>query len=100
MAGVGNIWKHETLFRCRLNPWRTVGELDDEALTNMITTARTLLQASVGKDGARRPTMYVYGKVGQRCRRCSTRILRQRQGRDIRWTAWCPKCQPGEGPSG
>ena len=100
MAGVGNISKHETLFRCRLNPWRTVGELDDEALTNMITTARTLLQASVGEDGARRPTMYVYGKAGQRCRRCSTRILRQRQGRDLRWTAWCPKCQPGEAPSG
>src|SRR5690606_24090499 len=32
MAGVGNIWKHETLFRCRLNPWLTIAELDDAEL--------------------------------------------------------------------
>ena len=30
MAGVGNIWKHETLFRCGLNPWLPpLRELDD-----------------------------------------------------------------------
>ena len=32
MAGVGNIWKHETLFRCGVNPWRTVQSIEDETL--------------------------------------------------------------------
>src|SRR5947208_2620075 len=49
MAGVGNIWKHETLFRCGVNPWRRVRELDDETLMHLVTTAQALLRASVGK---------------------------------------------------
>ncbi|MBI5946594.1 MAG: Fpg/Nei family DNA glycosylase [Chloroflexi bacterium] len=98
MAGVGNIWKHETLYRCGLNPWLRVADLDDEALLGMIRTARGLLCASVGKpvDGRKvpRPSMFVYMRAGQPCRRCFTRIRSAPQGIDIRSTAWCPKCQP------
>ena len=98
MAGVGNIWKHETLFRCGLNPWRTVGELDDETLLSVITTAQHLLRASVGKtnrfDLKRRPSMYVYMRGGQPCPRCHTILHTAPQGLDIRHTAWCPQCQP------
>src|SRR5262249_13809600 len=65
MAGVGNIWKNETLFHCALNPWRRVRELDDETLSTIIAKARELLRASIGKPDAdgkpqRRPTMWVY----------------------------------------
>ncbi len=101
MAGVGNIWKHETLFRCGINPWRQVKDLDDATLLLIIERARTLLRQSVGKEGGegatairRRPAMYVYNRTGQPCRRCGTRILSARQGVDIRYTAWCPRCQP------
>ncbi len=99
MAGVGNIWKHETLFRCAFNPWRRVEELSDEELRLMIDKARELLLASVGKlerDGRTvpRPVMYVYANAGKPCRRCSTIIRSAPQGIDIRSTAWCPKCQP------
>jgi len=98
MAGVGNIWKHETLFRCGINPWRCVGELDDKTLRALIAKAQELLRASVGKPNAggveRRPTMWVYMRAGQPCRRCHTRIRSARQGVDIRHTAWCPACQP------
>jgi len=98
MAGVGNIWKHETLFRRGLNPWLRVADLDDAALLGMIRTARDLLRASVGKpvDGKTipRPSMFVYMRSGQPCRRCFTRIRSGPQGIDIRSTAWCPKCQP------
>ncbi len=98
MAGVGNIWKHETLFRCGVNPWRRVGELDDETLRALILKAQELLRASVGKPNAggltRRPSMFVYMRAGQPCRRCHTRIRSARQGVDIRHTAWCPACQP------
>jgi len=98
MAGVGNIWKHETLFHCGINPWRRVGELDDETLRALIEKARALLRASVGKPNSmnltRRPTMFVYMRAGQPCRRCHTRLRSGPQGIDIRHTAWCPTCQP------
>ncbi|MFN0146193.1 MAG: Fpg/Nei family DNA glycosylase [Dehalococcoidia bacterium] len=98
MAGVGNIWKHEVLFRCRLHPWRLLRELDDDTIRELIDTASHLLRASVGKPNrfnlSRRPTMYTYMRGGQPCRRCRTRLLSAPQGPDIRHTAWCPKCQP------
>jgi endonuclease-8 len=94
MAGVGNIWKHETLFRCRMNPWRRVEEIDDASLLGLILKAQELLRASVGKSGAgERPTMFVYGRTGRPCRRCNTRLQSATQGIDIRRTTWCPRCQ-------
>ncbi len=107
MAGVGNIWKHETLFRCGLYPWTRVRELDDATLLEVIETAQHLLRASVGKVNrwgfVRRPSMYVYQRAGQPCRRCGTTLQSRRQGIDIRFTTWCPRCQPapaGYGRSG
>jgi len=99
MAGVGNVWKHETLFCCGINPWRQLKDLDDDTLRALIERARALLRASAGKPvegvvNGRRPSMYVYKRAGQPCRRCGTRILTARQGVDIRHTAWCPRCQP------
>jgi endonuclease-8 len=98
MAGVGNIWKHETLFRCGVYPWTRVRELDDETLLGIIDTARHLLRASVGKPNrwglTGRPETYTYMRAGQACRRCGTRLQSARQGVDIRFTTWCPACQP------
>jgi endonuclease-8 len=98
MAGVGNIWKHETLFRCHVNPWRVVGSLDDEMLRALIAMARNLLLASVGKPNdlglRKRPRAHVYKRTGQLCYRCSTRLRAAPQGNDVRHTTWCPKCQP------
>jgi endonuclease VIII len=99
MAGVGNIWKHETLFRCGVNPWLRVSDLDDATLLELIDTAKHLLRASVGKPNkfnlTGRPAMFAYMREGQPCRRCHTRLRSAPQGTDIRHTAWCPKCQPG-----
>lgn len=98
VAGVGNIWKHESLFHARINPWRRVSELSDDELRLILVKAQALLRASVGKENAlgltRRPTMYVYTRAGQPCRRCHTRLKSAPQGVDIRHTAWCPTCQP------
>lgn len=97
MAGVGNIWKHETLFRCRINPWRKVGELDSASLLGLVQKARELLLASVSADPADRPSMFVYGRSGRPCRRCNTLLCSAPQGIDIRRTTWCPRCQPRPG---
>lgn len=98
MAGVGNIWKHETLFRTETNPWRMVAELSSDELLGIIRMARQLLLASVGRPNtlghSRRPRMFVYMRSGRPCLRCQSRIQRSRQGEDIRFTAWCPRCQP------
>lgn len=99
MAGAGNIWKHETLFHCGINPWRLVSELDDATLQGLIAKAQELLRASTGKSTdpvwrGRRPSMFVYGRSGLPCRRCRTIIRSGVQGIDIRHTAWCPRCQP------
>lgn len=101
VAGVGNIWKHESLFQCGINPWRRVRELSDDELRGLLLKAQALLRASVGKPNAlgltRRPGMWVYMRAGQPCRRCFTRLRSGTQGVDIRQTAWCPKCQPVAG---
>ena len=98
VAGAGNIWKHEALFHARMNPWRRVSELTDDELRLLLEKAQGLLRASAGKENSlgltRRPTMYVYMRGGQPCRRCRTTLRSAPQGVDIRHTAWCPKCQP------
>ncbi len=98
VAGVGNIWKNESLFHARMNPWRRVSELSDEELLLLLGKAQALLRASVGKENAleltRRPSMYAYMRGGQPCRRCHSRLRTAPQGVDMRHTAWCPKCQP------
>ncbi|MBK9343651.1 MAG: Fpg/Nei family DNA glycosylase [Dehalococcoidia bacterium] len=98
VAGVGNIWKHEALFHAGVNPWRRVSDLSDDDVRRLLGKAQGLLRASVGKENAlgltRRPTMNVYMRGGQPCRRCRTTLRSAPQGVDIRHTAWCPKCQP------
>ncbi|MFN0093623.1 MAG: DNA-formamidopyrimidine glycosylase family protein [Dehalococcoidia bacterium] len=98
LAGIGNIWKNETLFRCGVNPWRRLDELLDDDMLGLIRMAQSLLRASVGKPNAlnlnHRPTMYAYMRGGQPCRRCFSRLESSPQGIDVRHTAWCPKCQP------
>lgn len=98
VAGVGNIWKHESLFHCGINPWRRVRELSDDELRGLLLRARALLRASVGKSNdlglSHRPEMWVYMRAGHPCRRCFTRLRAGPQGVDIRQTVWCPKCQP------
>ncbi|WBL35790.1 hypothetical protein O0235_13610 [Tepidiforma flava] len=104
MAGVGNIWKHETLFRCGVYPWARVRDLDDSTLLEVIETAQHLLRASAGKSNkwglGRRPSTYAYMRGGQPCRRCGTVLRSARQGIDIRFTAWCPRCQPAPAAGG
>jgi endonuclease-8 len=89
MAGIGNIWKSESLFRSGVNPFRRVRELDDATLARIINSARRLLRASANG----RVEWTVYSRGGEPCRKCGTRIERRAQGSDVRLTYWCPNCQ-------
>jgi endonuclease-8 len=94
LAGIGNIWKSETLFRARVNPFTRVRDIPDGTLSTMVATAARLLRVSAtgGTDPRRRPAVYMRG--GQPCRRCGTPIMRAVQGERRRSTYWCPACQP------
>jgi endonuclease-8 len=96
MAGVGNIWKNETLWHEQVSPFRLVRDLDDPTLDRLVATARRLLRNSVG-DGRAASPRAAYGRAGRPCRRCGTPIAVIRQGADLpRSTYWCPTCQaPG-----
>ena len=111
LAGIGNVFKSETLFLAGLDPFAPVSELSDEQLARLVSIARTLLAANVQPSSGegiatytslRRTTgranpserLWVYGRAGKPCRRCGTPIVSRKQGLDARPTYWCAKCQP------
>jgi endonuclease-8 len=92
-AGLGNIWRNETLFAERVDPLATVGELDDATLERLIATGRRLLAQSAGLAPGRAPTS-VYRRTGRPCPRCGTAIRSAPlRGEVPRTTYWCPTCQ-------
>jgi len=88
-AGIGNIWKSESLFARGINPFRKVKDVDD--LEKLFLTARALLRQSAAGQRAR---LNVYSRRGEPCRICGTPIESRKQGLDARLTYWCPRCQP------
>jgi endonuclease-8 len=92
LAGIGNIWKNETLWTERVDPFAPVTSLDDATLDRLIATARRLMLASVKQS---RPGPFgVYRKTGRPCRRCGSIIRSTQQGGELpRTTYWCPRCQ-------
>jgi endonuclease VIII len=92
IAGIGNIFKSETLFAARTNPFVRVGDLTSAQVARIVDAAKRLLRANV--DGTARARIVVYGRGGQPCRRCGTPISRETQGPHARSTYWCERCQP------
>ena len=90
-AGIGNIWKSESLFARRINPFTKVKDLGDDALERLFLKARDLLRSSAAGN---RPPIHVYSRRGEPCRICGTLIESRKQGVDARLTYWCPRCQP------
>jgi endonuclease-8 len=96
LAGVGNLYKAETLFLRGLWPWTPVSDVPD--LAGTVRTAQKLVASNRGRwtqttTGSLRrgETSYVYGRRAQPCRRCGTAIQKAEQ--DERVTYWCPRCQ-------
>ncbi len=99
VCGMGNVYKSEILFLCRLYPFDPIGILDDKRLAELLLTARKSMRRNLGGfarrtrhgyDGSRH---WVYRRSGQPCLRCGATILMQRQGDLGRSTYWCPACQ-------
>jgi endonuclease-8 len=105
LAGMGNLYKVETLFICRVHPWARVADVDN--IEEVVTRARTLMMANRNHPeqtttGISRPGQdhWVAGRKGKPCRRCGTPILLGEQGpaTQERVTWWCPRCQAARFP--
>jgi len=109
LAGLGNVYKSEILFICRIDPFRHVRDLTDAELRSVVDESRRLLKLNVSEGlelmttygGLRRTTgsghprnrLWVYGRARLPCRRCGTPIRVRTQGRDARLTYFCDTCQ-------
>jgi endonuclease-8 len=93
LAGIGNIYKSEALYACRVSPFARVADIPRDRLAKIVSTARRLLQAH-SCESMRPGPLAVYGRGGRPCRLCGTSIKRRSQGPNARSTYWCPRCQP------
>jgi endonuclease-8 len=96
VAGIGNMWAAEALWRARLSPWLPLRELSEPDRRRALETAATLMRAALA--GGRVPDKQVHGRAGRACRRCGTPIRSFGQGDANRTAYWCPTCQPGPAP--
>jgi endonuclease-8 len=87
IAGIGNIFKSESLYASGINPFTRVRDLSSAQLGKIVSAARQLMRREP------RGQFRVYLRAGQRCRRCGTVIARRKQGPNARSTYWCGTCQ-------
>jgi formamidopyrimidine-DNA glycosylase len=105
LAGMGNIYADEALWRARIHPLRPAGELDADETRRLHRAVRSALEAGIARQGAtlrdystpdgRRGRMQhefkAYGRGGEPCDRCGTPIEKTRVAGRGTW--YCPFCQ-------
>jgi formamidopyrimidine-DNA glycosylase len=105
IAGLGNIYAAEALFRAGIAPRRRACRLRPQGVAALHAAVREVLAAGIrnrgtsfsdyvdadGREGENQHALWVYGREGQPCRTCGTRIRRLVQG--ARSTFHCPRCQ-------
>ena len=93
VAGIGNLWRAEALWRAQISPWRRLGELQDDELRTALGEAARLMRGSLDSGLKVRA---VYRRAGRPCPRCGSEIRSRGQGDQNRISYWCPQCQGGE----
>ena len=105
VAGIGNIYANEALFRARIRPSRRAGRLSGAECDRLVRAVRATLRKAIdaggttlrdfqnadGRPGYFQQSLAVYGRVGKPCRRCTTLIRARRLG--PRRAFFCPHCQ-------
>jgi len=105
LAGLGNIYADEALWRARVDPRRPAGDLDSTETRAVHRGIRRALESGIARQGAtlrdyRTPDgaagrmqdeFKVYGRGGEPCPRCGTPIEKTRVGGRGTW--FCPSCQ-------
>jgi formamidopyrimidine-DNA glycosylase len=112
VAGLGNIYADEALWRARLNPLRAANSLEAVEVRRLQRAIREALRAGIerqgstlrdyaapdGSSGSMQDEFRVYGRDGLPCPRCRTPIAKARVGGRGTW--FCPRCQPAEAHPG
>jgi endonuclease-8 len=110
VAGIGNVYRAELLYRHRVDPFRPgsslrpsrwqqmwedlVALMTDGVRIGLIDTVRPehLTEDETAPVGGRRGHSYVYRRAGEPCRVCGSRVRTQElAGRNL---YWCSRCQP------
>ena len=105
VAGIGNIYASEILFRAGVRPTRKAGRVTRSEIEKIVTATPVVLRAAIGSNGTTfrsyrdsrgRPGRFaqrlrVYGREGKPCFTCSTPIRNVVVGQ--RASFYCPKCQ-------
>lgn len=94
-AGIGNVYRSEVAWACRLDPFRPVGTVSSIDRRFLYETASRLLRANL--DTPRRTTvpggLAVYDRAGRACPRCGGVVATRRLGEQARSVWWCSGCQ-------
>jgi formamidopyrimidine-DNA glycosylase len=110
IAGIGNIYANEILFRARLHPNREVSRLRGATIDTLYDTMQMVLHEAIacggssvkdfhapdGTEGRYKRRHLVYGKEGQLCSNRCGRIIRRLQSE--RSSFFCPTCQSNRIP--
>lgn len=91
IAGVGNLLADETLWRARLSPLRTAGELSVEELDRLRRELRAAVRDAIRNGGVHTGRFMPARERGGVCPRDGTPLQRATVGG--RTTYWCPTCQ-------
>jgi endonuclease-8 len=107
IAGVGNVYRNELLYRQRIDPYRPGTHIDEAEFDAMWTDLVDLMKVGFRRGtivvvrpeddhglpsyASGRPRTYVYRRAGEPCRVCGTTIrTAELEGRNV---FWCPTCQ-------
>jgi formamidopyrimidine-DNA glycosylase len=105
LAGIGNIYANEILFRAGIRPGRAAGRVTRRELSRLLHATRSVLKSAIRlggssisdyRDGTGQPGYFqlrlrVYDRTGEPCPRCKTPVKRSvHAGRS---SFYCPLCQ-------
>ncbi|MDY7001609.1 MAG: bifunctional DNA-formamidopyrimidine glycosylase/DNA-(apurinic or apyrimidinic site) lyase [Thermodesulfobacteriota bacterium] len=105
IAGIGNIYADEALFRARIRPDLSAADLDQQKLIQLCRSTREVLSEAIaangssirdyqdpfGRPGSFQDNFKVYGKSGRPCPVCGTALSRSKVAG--RTSTWCKHCQ-------
>jgi len=105
MSGVGNIYANDALFEAKIDPRRSAKQITPEEAKRLFDSILKVLKKGLdsggaseisfvnvlGQDGGYQKHFLVYGREGERCKRCGSEIKKIKLGG--RGTYFCPKCQ-------
>jgi formamidopyrimidine-DNA glycosylase len=105
LAGMGNIYADEALWRAKIHPLRPAGELERGQIERLHAGIRAALELGIARQGAtlsdyRTPNgdagamqyeFEAYGREEEPCSRCGTLIVKIRAAGRGTW--FCPRCQ-------